>query len=495
MNYTKRQLFFSLNMMNFIIILNRLIYILFILCIHSLKAQELSIKQIDDLQEKVSKMHWDVGNYKKGAALQKEVIEKSKKIKYKKGEIRGYIEFSNDCFGMSMYKQGFYFLRIAEQNLKHYNDSALKSRLYFVYGVGYANLGIHKQAIINFNKSFDLTFSIHDEALAERYKQNVYDWKRFSFEHLNLMDSVYSNEKKCMENPRPMLFIAIAERHLKKGRTDSAEYYIGKANNIVLASKAPFEGKGNVSRAYGELYLHKKEYEKSLKYLLASLKISQKLNFKNRELECYQLIYQVYRSKKDIENENKYLLKYSALNDSLNGIEKSIMDIPIEKLLQDEKEESTSNSNKNENILYYGIGFIVLIPLCIFIFMEVILKNKKKKIKNALHEKSKELDFIKRKVDENKEHLLYLATQNDPVFIIKFKELYDDFYTELLSEYPQLNINDMKFIAFVKLSFCNKDIASFTNVSVRTVESKKYRLRKKLNLDADVDFNEWIMNR
>ena len=476
--------------MTFINTFKKLFCLFFVLHIFSVEAQKITTAEIDTLQKKASKIKWNIGDYKKAAILQREIIVKSKKIKYKKGEIRGYLELSQSCFGMNMLKHCFYFLNIAEKQLKDYDDNSLKSHLYLIYGMYNHKLGGYQQSIINFNKSLYFASRIEDKKLAERRKQNVYDWKRDSFQFLNQMDSVYSYEKKCMTSPKPMLFITIADRNLEKGRIDSAEYYINKADNLAKSLNAPMEGKYNVLMAYGKLYLVKKEYGKSLNYLLKALKISKKMGFKNRERESYKLIYEAYRGEKNLGKENEYLLKYSSLNDSLNANEKKVINLPIEKFL----EEETNNIEESKNKLHYFIAFIVFFFSLLLFLLYRISKNKKEKTKNVLNKKEDELEFLKKKVDEKKQYVINLATKNDPTFIVRFKEVHSDFYEKILSEHPQLNINDMKFIAFVKLLFSNKEIAIYTNVSIRTVESKKYRIRKKLNLDANVDFNEWVLN-
>lgn len=94
-------------------------------------------------------------------------------------------------------------------------------------------------------------------------------------------------------------------------------------------------------------------------------------------------------------------------------------------------------------------------------------------------------------VDEIVQH----AINGDPAFILKFSEYYPDFYNNLRFNYSKLTLNDMKFIAYVKLKFSNKEIARYGNMSIRTVESKKYRLRKKLRLSSDTDFNQWVWNQ
>ncbi|MFP3594729.1 helix-turn-helix transcriptional regulator, partial [Chryseobacterium sp. SIMBA_038] len=61
--------------------------------------------------------------------------------------------------------------------------------------------------------------------------------------------------------------------------------------------------------------------------------------------------------------------------------------------------------------------------------------------------------------------------------------------------YPDLNVGDLTFCALVRLNFSNKEIAQYGTMSVRTVESKKYRLRKKIGLPTNTDFNKWISDQ
>ncbi|PWW27110.1 hypothetical protein [Chryseobacterium sp. AG844] len=81
-----------------------------------------------------------------------------------------------------------------------------------------------------------------------------------------------------------MLYITIASRHLNKNEIDSAEYYINKANDLVVAKKAPIEEKSNVLRTYGNLYIKKGEFKKALEYLFKSLEITKRMNFQKRDL-------------------------------------------------------------------------------------------------------------------------------------------------------------------------------------------------------------------
>ncbi|MGE8533556.1 MAG: LuxR C-terminal-related transcriptional regulator [Chryseobacterium sp.] len=44
------------------------------------------------------------------------------------------------------------------------------------------------------------------------------------------------------------------------------------------------------------------------------------------------------------------------------------------------------------------------------------------------------------------------------------------------------------------MDLSNKQIADYDHISIRTVESKKYRLRKKLKLSRDIDLYKWIQD-
>ena len=54
-----------------------------------------------------------------------------------------------------------------------------------------------------------------------------------------------------------------------------------------------------------------------------------------------------------------------------------------------------------------------------------------------------------------------------------------DFLKKVKKEYPSLTHNDLRLCAFLRLNLLSKEIAPLLNISVRSVEIKRYRLRKK----------------
>ena len=77
-------------------------------------------------------------------------------------------------------------------------------------------------------------------------------------------------------------------------------------------------------------------------------------------------------------------------------------------------------------------------------------------------------------------------------FQLQFTSAYPEFIENLTSEYPLLRSGDIKLCCYLKMSMNTKEIAKVTGLSVRAIENKRYRLRKKLNLDTAVSLDSFI---
>lgn len=79
------------------------------------------------------------------------------------------------------------------------------------------------------------------------------------------------------------------------------------------------------------------------------------------------------------------------------------------------------------------------------------------------------------------------------VFEKHFENVYEEFLKRLKAEYPDLTPREMKLCAYLRLNISSKEIATLMNISTRGVEISRYRLRKKLNLQHDINLTEFIM--
>lgn len=79
-----------------------------------------------------------------------------------------------------------------------------------------------------------------------------------------------------------------------------------------------------------------------------------------------------------------------------------------------------------------------------------------------------------------------------------FKEAFNnadkDFLKKIKASHPALTPNDLRLCAYLRLNLSSKEIAPLLNISVRSVEIKRYRLRKKMELPHELSLVEYILN-
>ncbi|MDO6769235.1 MULTISPECIES: LuxR C-terminal-related transcriptional regulator [Cellulophaga] len=80
------------------------------------------------------------------------------------------------------------------------------------------------------------------------------------------------------------------------------------------------------------------------------------------------------------------------------------------------------------------------------------------------------------------------------VFEHNFNQVHEDFFKSLKSNHPNLTAKDLKICAYIKMNLANKEIAPLMNVSVRGLETHRYRLKKKLNLENDISVFDYLSN-
>lgn len=77
------------------------------------------------------------------------------------------------------------------------------------------------------------------------------------------------------------------------------------------------------------------------------------------------------------------------------------------------------------------------------------------------------------------------------VFEANFERVHHQFFSELRERYPDLNSKELRLCALVKMNLTNKEIAPIMNISIRGIETARYRLRKRLSIHDDmVEFLE-----
>jgi phosphate/sulfate permease len=131
------------------------------------------------------------------------------------------------------------------------------------------------------------------------------------------------------------------------------------------------------------------------------------------------------------------------------------------------------------------------------IALSIIRKNE------ILSELKQEIERIKSKSEEslkyadlNKLRLLILENLNveneRKTFEKYIKNLDKSFYQNLEKKYPGLTENEKKLCSLLRLKLTSKEIASIFNITPKSVEVNRYRLRKKMGIRKDEKLSKMI---
>lgn len=80
------------------------------------------------------------------------------------------------------------------------------------------------------------------------------------------------------------------------------------------------------------------------------------------------------------------------------------------------------------------------------------------------------------------------------IFHNNFDLIHENFFRNLRQRYPELTATDFKFCALLRLNMSTKDIAKFTQMTVRGVETARYRLRRKLRLGSNESIVQFLID-
>lgn len=68
------------------------------------------------------------------------------------------------------------------------------------------------------------------------------------------------------------------------------------------------------------------------------------------------------------------------------------------------------------------------------------------------------------------------------------------FFKKVKELHPELTSNDLRLCVYLRLNLSSKEIAPLLNISPRSVEIKRYRLRKKIQLPREKNLNEYFIS-
>ncbi|WP_034920001.1 triple tyrosine motif-containing protein [Gillisia sp. CAL575] len=150
--------------------------------------------------------------------------------------------------------------------------------------------------------------------------------------------------------------------------------------------------------------------------------------------------------------------------------EKQIINLKNEKLEQD-------MANKNRELAVSTMSLIK---------KNEFLTSIKEKLKDS--EDSSKVRSVIKTIDKD------ISDEDNWKFFKKaFSNADKDFFKKVKEKHPELTSNDLKLCAYLRLNLSSKEIAPLLNISVKSIEIKRYRLRKKMNLDRNTNLTDYIL--
>lgn len=86
------------------------------------------------------------------------------------------------------------------------------------------------------------------------------------------------------------------------------------------------------------------------------------------------------------------------------------------------------------------------------------------------------------------------TTDDWKIFEEAFNNTDKDFIKKLKELHSNLTSNDLRLCTYLRLNLSSKEIAPLLNISIRSVEVKRYRLRKKMNLPHEESLSSYILH-
>ena len=102
---------------------------------------------------------------------------------------------------------------------------------------------------------------------------------------------------------------------------------------------------------------------------------------------------------------------------------------------------------------------------------------------------SRKISDIRRSIKNN-----MTEDENWNRFEQNFNLVYNNFMQKLTAAFPDLKTNDKKLCAYLRMGLSSKEMASLLNTSVRSIETARYRLRKKLNMESGENLTDFIQH-
>ncbi|CAI8815474.1 hypothetical protein [Chryseobacterium sp. IT-36CA2] len=429
-------------------------------------------------------------------ALNLSILEDAKHINYAEGKLCVYYNLALAFSSQYKYNKSNYYLRMMEPEFKNSDAEDQEISMNILYSINYRGIKMYDEALKKLKKNLVVASKLKNDSMRRALKgmifiqigKNYLDKKQYdsvSYYGKRVVEELKESKKmdSGMNTSLKAAMLLLTEAKINENNIDSAKFY------MKLAQSVPVDWGNNEFATFklvGQIYDARKQQDSAIVNYQKAIVLATKVKNFRKLAELYELITNSYEKTGQIDDEKKYNLKYNRLNDSLKKIDEENLKDTVG-LLVDEKQVPLKHK---ANLFLYIIFIIVISTAIIILFIYKKIKNQNQ----ILHIKEKETHKLNQKLNFAFEEVIMLAKENDPQFLARFQEVYPEFTPKLLKIEPQLLNSELKFCALLFLNFSTKEIANYSFVQPQSIQARKNKLRKRLNIPSDEDIYVWMKN-
>ena len=358
-----------------------------------------------------------------------------------------------------------------------------------------------------------------------------------------MLDSSLLINKKLISPLRlSSLFSSYGTYYEKQKQKDSAIFYVKRGLKISDSLKLPKFSCLNLLKL-AQLY-ETVNIKTSLDYVQKSMQIAKENNFLDHQKDGYLLLSNIHSQLNKYEAALDYYKSYKNVNDSIFNNETANKFSELKVIYETEKKEAEialqqkeikalNAEAKNQKLTktIYGIGMFTFLAISGLLYFGFKQRMKKNKIAREKQEEiyKQEIEFKKKELASQTLHLVQKNTfiqelkdnlekikQSPELFKVEFRrlvmllkkasaedkdwEVFKSYFSEvrnnfdikLKETYNDITEKEIRLASFLRMNLSTKEIASMLNVLPESVLKSKYRLKKKLGLEKDVELTQFL---
>jgi len=471
----------------------------------------------------------------------RQALELSEEIDYKKGIAESYNNLSIFFGTKGIYNQAIDYVFKSLKIMEEENNRSGVAKCYNIIGIINYYLYNDEYSIEYFNKALEINIEINNKKrIAGNFNNLGMIYERMGDYNKALeyyFKSLETNKELNNKNWIANNYGNIGSLYQRMGKPESLEYFFKRLK--IKERQGDMDGISSANYLIGNYYNSQNEFEKALPYLLKSYNIADSLKSLVHLNNSANGLSVTFAGLDNYKQAYKFHKIYKTLSDSLNFEENTQKITRLKMQNQFRKDQYLIELEYKKTKLIYFItiagALFVFVVITILLFRRQQAKSKYFKLKQKKHQLENQIlqEKLEFKDKELQDNVKYLVNKNELIttvserlieekprfkkenqniinevilelqssidsdvweeFEIRFKQVHSYFYEILNKKFPHLSANDKKLCAFLRLNMSSREISAITHQSIKSIETARIRLRKKLNIsNKDIGLTHFL---